>query len=163
MIKVLFVCMGNICRSPTAEGVLRKYAIDQGLESQLSIDSAGTIGFHSGEPPDKRATQHATKRGYDLSAIRARQINQPDYAEFDYVLAMDAQNILGLKNQTPLEHAHKLHLFLDFSEKYAGRDVPDPYYGNAQGFELVLDMIEDGAKGFIAYLAENELVVAKQK
>ncbi len=163
MIKILFVCMGNICRSPTAEGVLRKFAQQKGLDAHLSIDSAGTIGFHSGEAPDKRATLHAAKRGYDLSPIRARQINQPDYALFDYVLAMDQQNMAWLKNQIPHEHVHKLRLFLDFSQKYFGRDVPDPYYGNAQGFEVVLDMIEDGAKGLIAYLREHELAVSPQE
>ena len=153
--------MGNICRSPTAEGVLRQLAHTLSLETQIEIDSAGTIGFHSGEPPDKRAVQHAAKRGYDLSSIRARQINQPDYELFDYILAMDKQNIAWLKKQIPDEYAHKLRLFLDFSEKYRGRDVPDPYYGNANGFETVLDMSEDGAQGLLAHLQENEWAVLK--
>jgi protein-tyrosine phosphatase len=162
MTRIIFVCMGNICRSPTAEGVLRQIARAQALEAQIEIDSAGTIGFHSGEPPDKRAVQHAAKRGYDLSSLRARQINQPDYELFDYILAMDKQNIAWLKKQIPNEYAHKLRLFLDFSEKYRGRDVPDPYYGNANGFETVLDMAEDGAQGLLAHLQENEWAV-KQK
>lgn len=153
--------MGNICRSPTAEGVLRQLAHTLSLETQIEIDSAGTIGFHSGEPPDKRAVQHAAKRGYDLSSIRARQINQPDYELFDYILAMDKQNIAWLKKQIPDEYAHKLRLFLDFSEKYRGRDVPDPYYGNANGFETVLDMSEDGAQGLLTHLQENEWAVLK--
>jgi protein-tyrosine phosphatase len=154
--------MGNICRSPTAEGVLRHVAREQGLEKRIEIDSAGTIGFHSGEPPDKRAVQHAAKRGYDLSLIRARQINQPDYELFDYILAMDKQNIAWLKKQIPNEYAHKLRLFLDFSGKYRGRDVPDPYYGNANGFETVLDMTEDGAQGLLAHLQENEWSAKQQ-
>jgi protein-tyrosine phosphatase len=163
MKKILFVCMGNICRSPTAEGVLRHMVFTQGLEADIMVDSAGTIGFHSGEPPDKRAVMHAAKRGYDLSQIRARQINQPDYELFDYVLAMDKQNIAALKKQIPNEYAHKLQLFLNFSEKYKGRDVPDPYYGNANGFEIVLDMVEDGVNGLIEYLIETESAVLNQK
>ncbi|MGB8337450.1 MAG: low molecular weight protein-tyrosine-phosphatase [Burkholderiales bacterium] len=163
MTKILFVCMGNICRSPTAEGVLRHFARELGIDASLTIDSAGTIGFHAGEAPDKRAIQHAAKRGYDLTAIRARQINQPDYEFFDQILAMDKQNIIWLKKQIPDEYAHKLRLFLDFSDKYAGRDVPDPYYGNAKGFEIVLDMAEDGARGLIAHLLENETADLNKK
>ncbi|MGB8856321.1 MAG: low molecular weight protein-tyrosine-phosphatase [Burkholderiales bacterium] len=162
MTKILFVCMGNICRSPTAEAVLHHLVRRQGLEEHISVDSAGTIGFHSGEPPDKRATLHAARRGYDLSRIRARQINQPDYELFDYVLAMDKQNIAWLKKQIPNEYMHKLRLFLDFSEKYAGQDVPDPYYGNADGFETVLDMTEDAARGLLAHLQQKETALEKK-
>lgn len=156
MKKILFVCMGNICRSPTAEGVLRHAAFNRGLGDDILVDSAGTIDFHNGQPPDLRATQHAAKRGYDLTQIRARQINQPDYELFDYVLAMDKQNIAWLKKQIPTVYAHKLQLFLHFSEKYKGRDVPDPYYCNANGFETVLDMVEDGVQGLIAHLIEAD-------
>jgi protein-tyrosine phosphatase len=163
MKKILFVCMGNICRSPTAEGVLRHVAFNRGLADDIVVDSAGTIGFHAGEPPDKRAVQHAAKRGYDLSRIRAREINQPDYELFDYVLAMDKQNIAWLKKQIPNQYAHKLRLFLEFSENYAGRDVPDPYYGNAQGFEAVLDMVEDGVQGLIDHLIETEAAALNKK
>ncbi len=134
-----------------------------GLDSRIAIDSAGTIDFHSGHPPDKRATQHAARRGYDLTPIRARQINQPDYEWFDYILAMDKQNIAWLEKQIPNEYQHKLKLFLDFSEKFAGREVPDPYYGNAQGFDTVLDMAEDGARGLIAHLLQNELSSTHKK
>jgi protein-tyrosine phosphatase len=163
MKKILFVCMGNICRSPTAEGVLRHVAFNRGLDSEIIVDSAGTIGFHTGEPPDKRAVQHAAKRGYDLTQIRAREINQPDYELFDYVLAMDKQNIAWLRKQIPNQFAHKLRLFLEFSEKYAGRDVPDPYYGNANGFETVLDMVEDGVHGLIAHLLEANATTKNKK
>lgn len=163
MTKILFVCMGNICRSPTAEGVLRHLVRRQGLEAHISVDSAGTIGFHSGEPPDKRATLHAARRGYDLSRIRARQINQPDYELFDYVLAMDRQNMAWLKKQIPNQYMHKLRLFLEFSEKYAGQDVPDPYYGNADGFETVLDMAEDAARGLLAHVLQKETASEKKQ
>jgi protein-tyrosine phosphatase len=163
MAKILFVCMGNICRSPTAEAVMRHVAHKRGLAADIMVASAGTIGFHTGHPPDKRAILHAAKRGYDLSTIRARQINQPDYELFDYVLAMDKQNIAWLKKQIPNEYMHKLRLFLDFSEKYPDRDVPDPYYGNANGFETVLDMVEDGVSGLIVHLIETEPVVLNKK
>ncbi len=157
MIKILFVCMGNICRSPTAEGVLRHFAGEHKLHGLLEIDSAGTIGFHSGSPPDARAIAHASERGYDLTQLRARQINQPDYDAFDFLLAMDRDNLAWLKKQCPSKYHHKLKLFLDFSEKFKGREVPDPYYGNAKGFDVVLDMAEDGSRGLIAFLLENEL------
>jgi protein-tyrosine phosphatase len=163
MVRILFICMGNICRSPTAEAVFRQLVKRKSMETRFHADSAGTIGFHTGEPPDKRATQHAAKRGYDLTKLRARQINQPDYEFFDYVLAMDQENLAWLQKQCPNEHKSKLRLFLDFSEKYAGRDVPDPYYGNGNGFEIVLDMAEDGARGLIAHLQENELTAQNKK
>ncbi len=163
MTKILFVCMGNICRSPTAEGVLRHVAQVRGLGADITVDSAGTIGFHAGQPPDKRAVLHAATRGYDLTQIRAREVNQPDYEGFDYLLAMDKQNIAWLKKQIPNEYAHKLHLFLNFSEKYKGRDVPDPYYGNAQGFDTVLDMVEDGVNGLVEHLLEAEAIALNKK
>jgi protein-tyrosine phosphatase len=163
MTKILFVCMGNICRSPTAEGVLRHVAQARGLGADINVDSAGTIGFHAGQPLDKRAVLHAAKRGYDLTQIRAREVNQPDYEAFDYLLAMDKQNIAWLKKQIPNEYAHKLQLFLNFSEKYKGRDVPDPYYGNAQGFDTVLDMVEDGVDGLIEHLLEAEAAALNKK
>jgi protein-tyrosine phosphatase len=163
MTKILFVCMGNICRSPTAEGVLRHVAQTRGLAADITVDSAGTIGFHAGQPPDKRAVLYAAKRGYDLTQIRAREVNQPDYEGFDYLLAMDKQNIAWLKKQIPNEYAHKLQLFLNFSEKYKGRDMPDPYYGNAQGFDTVLDMIEDGVDGLIEHLLEAEAAALNKK
>ena len=156
-ISILFVCMGNICRSPTAEGVMRHLAREHGLDAQCEMDSAGTIDFHAGEPPDRRAIAHARARGYDLSVLRARQIGPPDFESFDYVLAMDKQNLLWLEKHCPAEHQHKLTLFLAFSEKFKNRDMPDPYYGNAKGFETVLDMAEDGAHGLITHLIKHEL------
>ena len=149
MAKILFVCMGNICRSPTAEGVMRHAAHKRGLAADITVDSAGTIGFHVGQPPDKRAVLHPAVRGYDFSTLRARQINKPDYELFDYVLAMDRQNIAWLKKQMPNEYMHKLRLFLDFSEKYVGRDVPDPYYGGAKGFDDVLDLVQSAVDGVL--------------
>ena len=136
---------------------MRHAAHKRGLAADITADSAGTIGFHAGQPPDKRAVLHAADRGYDISTIRARQINQPDYELFD------RQNIAWLKKQMPNEYMHKLRLFLDFSEKYVGRDVPDPYYGNSNGFETVLDMVEDGVKGLIEHLIEAEAVVLNKK
>ena len=137
-VKVLFVCMGNICRSPTAEGVFKRQVAEAGLEAHVLSDSAGTHDYHVGEPPDPRAQRAAAGRGYDLSALRGRQVGREDFAEFDYVLAMDEANLLVLTRQCPPQHQAKLRMLVD------GRDVPDPYYGGPDGFERVLDMVEAG-------------------
>ena len=131
---VLFVCTGNICRSPTAEGVLRHLAEKEGIE--LRIESAGTGDWHVGSPPDERAQKHAKGRGYDLSAQRARQVRPSDFEEFDLILAMDRGHLRALERMAPPEARHKLRLFI------ADRDVPDPYYGGPHGFEHVLDLVE---------------------
>ncbi len=147
--------MGNICRSPTAEGVFRKLAGEAGIEEQLHIDSAGTHDYHVGRAPDDRAQHAASGRGYDLSTLRARQVADRDFQEFDYILAMDRENLAGLLHRCPAEHRHKVVLFLSFSSRFPGHEVPDPYYGGHQGFERVLDMVEDGARGLIEVLRKQ--------
>lgn len=150
-INVLFVCLGNICRSPTAEGVFRRYVQEAGLAECILIDSAGTGDYHIGDAPDERACEAAARRGYDLSKLRARQVVRDDFERFDYVLAMDEENLRTLKRLAPAEHAHKLKMFTNFSSKNA-RYVPDPYAGGPQGFELVLDLVEDAAQGFLRHI-----------
>jgi low molecular weight protein-tyrosine phosphatase len=150
-VRVLFVCLGNICRSPTAEGVFRRYVQDAGLAERILIDSAGTGDYHIGDSPDERACEAASRRGYDLSKLRARQIGRDDFGRFDYVLAMDEENLRTLKRLAPAEYAHKLKMFTDFSSKNA-QYVPDPYAGGPQGFELVLDLVEDAAQGLLRHI-----------
>ncbi|AOY02139.1 phosphotyrosine protein phosphatase [Jeongeupia sp. USM3] len=150
--SVLFVCTGNICRSPTADGVLLAMAADAGLGDRLVVDSAGTQGYHVGEAPDRRAQAHAKKRGYDLSGLRARQVAASDYARFDLILAMDAGHLRQLERQAPSQHQAKIKLFLDFATGTREREVPDPYYGGADGFEHVLDLVEDGCAGLLAHV-----------
>lgn len=150
-IKVLFVCLGNICRSPTAEGVFRQLAKEAGLAGSIVADSAGTGDYHIGERPDPRACWAASQRGYDLHSQRARQVTHEDFAQFDYVLAMDEHNLRALKELAPSEHAHKVRLLTDFgSGKECG--VPDPYAGGPQGFEHVLDLVEDAAQGLLRHI-----------
>lgn len=149
MTKVLFVCMGNICRSPTAEGVFRQLAEAAGLGGAIAIDSAGTHDYHVGEPPDRRAQAAAAKRGYDLSGLRGRQVGVEDFHAFDYVLAMDYANLAVLERLCPPQQAHKVGLFMEFGRSFAAAEVPDPYYGGADRFERVLDMIEDAGRGLL--------------
>ena len=140
--RVLFVCMGNICRSPTAEAVFRRALEQRGLDKNVECDSAGTHGFHIGEPPDERAQRAALRRGYDMSKRRGRKVGGDDFAHFDYIIAMDRHNLESLRRMCPGDFGDKLFLFGDFHPEHAGREVPDPYYGSGQGFEHVLDMIE---------------------
>jgi len=147
--RILFVCTGNICRSPTAEGVMRALLKDAGLGAQVEVDSAGTHGYHVGDAPDPRTQEAALRRGYDLSGLRARKVSPADFARFDHVLAMDDGHLHLLRRMCPHEHRGKLSMFLD-------RDVPDPYYGGADGFEQVLDLAEEGARAWIARLALPE-------
>lgn len=153
MTRVLFVCMGNICRSPTAEGVFRQKVIDAGLQDQIHIDSAGTHAYHVGEPPDSRAQAAALKRGFDLSVQRARRVSPADFEEFDYIIAMDNSNMADLQAICPPGHEHKIRLFLEFGERFDVTEVPDPYYGGRTGFERVLDLIEDAAEGLLRQIA----------
>jgi protein-tyrosine phosphatase len=151
--RVLMVCMGNICRSPTAEGVLRAKLQAAGLHRAVEVDSAGTHGFHVREAPDPRAQRHAAKRGYDLSALRARRVVVEDFERFDHVLAMDGDNLAFLRELAPPGSAARLGLLLSYARQAAApSDVPDPYYGAAEGFERVLDLVEDACDGLIDHL-----------
>lgn len=152
MKRILFVCLGNICRSPAAEGVLRAKARDRRM--QLYIESAGTGGWHVGDPPDARMIRAASRRGYDLSHQRARQVDFGDFYTFDFMLAMDLQNQTDLLSMGPPDRACDIRLFLDFAETKE-RETPDPYYGGPGGFERVLDLIEQGADGFLDYLDDE--------
>ena len=149
MTKVLFVCMGNICRSPTAEGVFRKLVREAGLEDAVQIASAGTHAYHVGEAPDLRAQQAALKRGYDLGNLKARQVAQDDFRDFDLILAMDWENLSLLQQQCPRGFKHKLHLLMRFAGEHDAATVPDPYYGGPEGFNTVLDYVEDACQGLI--------------
>jgi protein-tyrosine phosphatase len=149
MTKVLFVCMGNICRSPSAEGVFRRLVKDAGLSDVVRIESASTHAFHIGEPPDARAQAAARKRGYDITDFRARQIRSDDFREFDMILAMDWDNLALLQQQAPKQYQHKLMLLMRFANEYEEATVPDPYYGGPEGFAKVLDYIEDACQGLL--------------
>ncbi|WP_411725837.1 low molecular weight protein-tyrosine-phosphatase [Methyloglobulus sp.] len=151
-IKVLFVCMGNICRSPTAEGVFTKLINEKKLASRFTVDSAGTHAYHVGNPPDARAQQAALKRGVELQHLRARKVHSSDFDYFDYVLAMDDDNYSILIHACPDEYKDKVKYFLDYAPHLGVREVPDPYYGEKFGFERVLDMVEDASLGFLETL-----------
>ncbi len=148
-VSVLFVCMGNICRSPMAEGMFRKAVRDAGLEGQIETDSAGTHAYHIGSPPDPRAQQAIRQRGVDISGLRGRKVEDTDFERFDYILAMDGDNMERLMRRAPARHQDKVRRLLAFSRKYPNLDVVDPYYGGPQGFEENLDMIEDAVQGLI--------------
>lgn len=152
MVRVLFVCMGNICRSPTAEGVFRKLVIEAGLEQQIEIDSAGTHAYHVGEPPDTRAQEAAKRRGVDISGLRGRHATSADFERFDYVLVMDEENYDNLLDICPSSHEQKLQLFLEYAPQRPEREVPDPYFGGAAGFDRVLDMVEEAAQGLLDHI-----------
>jgi len=153
MTRVLFVCMGNICRSPTAEAVVRDFARRQAAGLDLELDSAGTHGYHAGDPPDERAIEAARRRGFDLSGLRARKVEALDFERFDLVLAMDEAVYGRLAGIAPQGLAGRIRLFLEYAPELGRRDVPDPYYGGPAGFEEVLDLVEAGARGLIAALA----------
>ncbi|MDC9729066.1 MAG: low molecular weight phosphotyrosine protein phosphatase [Methyloprofundus sp.] len=148
-IKVLFVCMGNICRSPSAEGVFRHLINTNQLQKSFSIDSAGTHAYHVDEAPDLRSQKAAKDRGIDLSAQRARKFIRGDFEDFDYLLAMDNENYSIMMQACPTEHQHKVQLFLDYAPHLKANEVPDPYYGGKYGFETVLDLIEEASTGFL--------------
>lgn len=152
MLKICFVCLGNICRSPTAEGVMQKLLADAGLSEKVAVDSAGTAGYHSGEQADRRSRARAKARGIELTS-RARQFEKADWSRFDYVLAMDRDNHSDLAAQAPGEHRHKLFLLREFDPKKSkDMDVPDPYYGGSSGFETVLDICDAACRGFLAHI-----------
>ncbi len=154
--KVLFVCLGNICRSPTAQGVFEKMVHDAKLTDKFEIDSAGTAAYHIGKQPDPRSIKHAAKRGYKLEHQKARKVDYSDFMYYDYILAMDKSNFDDLFHLCPHEMKHKLHMMLSYADKKlldkinnGSNEVPDPYYEGEAGFEKVLDLIESGCKGFL--------------
>jgi len=148
MTSVLFVCLGNICRSPTAHGVFQSLVQQHGMQDQVMVDSAGTGAWHAGESPDSRATQAASQRGYDLSKLVARQVVAADFERFDYILAMDDANLSHLEQMKPQGYQGHLGLFLGFAD-CSETEVPDPYYGGARGFEHVLDLVESASEGLL--------------
>jgi protein-tyrosine phosphatase len=150
--SVLMVCMGNICRSPTAEGVFRHLVREAGLQDRIHIDSAGTLDYHAGSPPDERSARHALRRGYDLSALRARQVRRRDFEQFDLILAMDWENLETLRELCPEEHRHKLRRLMEFAPPGVSDVVADPYYGGQDGFERVLDHVELACRGVLDHV-----------
>ena len=157
---VLFVCMGNICRSPTAEAVFKKLSSEKLEGHSLVIESAGTIGYHQGEHPDPRAIAAGKLRDYELSTITAREVKALDFARFDLILAMDKDNYLNLKRLARTtnnrQHTHKIRRFLEFATQQQYQDVPDPYYGGSRGFDLVIDLVEDASKGLIEFIKQSQ-------
>ena len=153
--RILFVCLGNICRSPTAAGVLRTLAAREAPELSIEVDSAGTAAYHVGEPPDPRTRQAAARRGYDLSALRARIVEPGDFERFDLIVAMDRENLRVLRRRAPPAAHERLRLLLEFAPEAGPEDVPDPYYGGPNGFDEVLDLIEAAARGLLAHLRQR--------
>jgi protein-tyrosine phosphatase len=156
-VKILFVCLGNICRSPTAEAVFRSLAARDAPELTIEVDSAGTAGYHVGEPPDARTRQAAARRGYDMSPLRARVVEPRDFEHFDLILAMDRENLSVLHRRAPAHTRERVRLFLEFAPDAGVTDVPDPYYGGPNGFEEVLDLVEAAAAGLLQHLRQRSL------
>ena len=154
--RVLFVCLGNICRSPTAEGVFQSLLEQCGLQQSIHVDSAGTSNWHIGSPPDPRAIESARTRGFDLSGLRARQAIPQDFAEFDYIIAMDHDNYANLSKLATPEQQTKLHLLLEFADKISELEVPDPYFGSAGGFPYMLDLIENASNGLLDHIMRRQ-------
>ena len=152
-VGVLFVCMGNICRSPIAEGVFRRLAAQRGLINRLRIDSAGTHDYHCGEPPDRRAIQYARRRRYEIEKLRARKVSVEDFSSFDWIVAMDRTNLRELEALRPADYQGHLGLLLDFAPEMGVREVPDPYYGSLEGFDRVLDLVEPAIAGLLERVA----------
>ncbi len=148
-INILFVCMGNICRSPTAHGVFENMVRMHGLEDIIHVDSAGTHAYHIGERPDPRSRAMAESRGYDISYVRARGLSEKDYLKFDYLLAMDKTNLNSLQVKSPLRERGKLELFMDYHPDRKGEDVPDPYFKESDLFDVVFDLVEDGCQNLL--------------
>lgn len=157
MVKVLFVCLGNICRSPSAEGVFRALLHDEGLSDKIEVDSCGTGSFHTGNPPDERAIAACAARDIDISGLRARQIRKTDFEKFDYIIGMDEDNIQSLEMECPYGYDDRIHLFLDLGPYMETREVPDPYYGGDLGFQSMLNLIERASKSLLKNIRENHL------
>ena len=153
--QILFVCMGNICRSPTAEAVFYKRLANQKLLHKVKIDSAGTHNFHPDAPPDERSPMHALKRGYEMSHLRARQVMDSDFEEFDLLLTMDWDNRALLEERCPAQHLHKVRGLAEFLQTSQAPVIPDPYYGGDQGFEHVLDLIEEAIEGLMKFTIQK--------
>lgn len=157
-INVLFVCMGNICRSPTADAVFKQYIQVADLEDLVYVDSAGTHAYHINEPPDRRSQNAARKRGYSMHELRARSVENKDFAKFHYILAMDKNNLEILKDRCPPQYHYKLDLFMKYSKKWnALQEIDDPYYGGSYGFERVLDLVEESSEGLLNHLLNHDL------
>jgi len=161
-IHVLLVCLGNICRSPTAHGVLEKAIQDGGLEDSVKVDSAGTGDWHVGNPPDPRAIAAARTRGYAIDQLVARQVSQDDFLHFDYILCMDRTNLSALRELCPPAHSNKVRLLLDFAD-CSHDTVPDPYYGGKQGFDLVLDLLEQACAGLMQHLWQEHFADSPER
>lgn len=154
-INVLFVCMGNICRSPTAEAVFSNLLKEEGYSQYVHVDSAGTHAYHIGEQPDDRSQSTALKKGIDMSNQRSRVVTSSDFEYFDYILAMDRDNYSNLQKIAANNYLEKIHLFLNFSKEWAEKDVPDPYYGGTHGFDRVFDMVESASRGLLEHLLKT--------
>jgi protein-tyrosine phosphatase len=154
--RILFVCLGNICRSPTAEAVFRDLVSRASMPFEIEVDSAGTHAYHAGDPPDERAIAAARRRGIDMSRLRARKVLAEDFERFDLLLAMDEQNLRQLRELAPSSRRDRVRLLLDYAPQLERREVPDPYYGDATGFEEVLDLVEEAARGLLAALGPRD-------
>lgn len=155
--KVLFVCLGNVCRSPAGEGILKRSIKEQGLEDKITVDSAGTSGYHIGELPDSRMRRHGARRGYKFDSL-SRKFTARDFDDFDVILAMDDSNYHNIMRLAPdLESEAKVYRMIDFSKRFSHDHIPDPYYSGADGFELVLDLLEDACEGLLHKMKKDEL------
>ena len=159
MVKVLFVCLGNICRSPTADGVFGKLLRDNELHEKVCVDSAGTGNWHIGKAPDQRAQTAAARRGYDLSSLRARQVKMADFEEFEHILTMDENNFDDLLAMAPMQHHGKIRMFLEHAPQFGLSAVPDPYYDGEGGFDYVLDLVEAASAGLLDHLQQQHLSI----
>ncbi|WP_040662591.1 low molecular weight protein-tyrosine-phosphatase [Nitrococcus mobilis] len=155
MIRVLFVCMGNICRSPTAEGIFRNLVKTEGLAQLIETDSAGTHDYHVGRPPDSRAMEAAARRGIDISDLRARAVDEFDFNTFDWILAMDRSNLAWLQAKAPVDRHERIHTLLEFAPALVESEVPDPYFGRRDGFEHVLDLVDEAARGLLQAIRDR--------
>lgn len=155
MIRVLFVCMGNICRSPTAEGIFRHLVKTEGLAHLIETDSAGTHDYHVGRPPDPRAMAAAARRGIDISDLRARAVDDFDFSAFDWIIAMDSSNLAWLRAKAPAESRERIYAFLEFASALMECEVPDPYFGSRGGFDYVIDLVDEAARGLLQAIRDR--------